>query len=84
MYCRCSQSPAHQKGHRLEIAFFIFLFVATLEMICKGFGITLAQFFAEGSMVELTEEQQTMFEAWRTLSPEQKDAISHLISVMKK
>ncbi len=58
--------------------------VATLEMICKGFGITLAQFFAEGSMVELTEEQQTMFEAWRTLSPEQKAAISHLISVMKK
>ena len=58
--------------------------VATLEMICKGFGITLAQFFAEGSMIELTEEQQTMFEAWRTLSPEQKDAISHLISVMKK
>jgi len=58
--------------------------VATLEMICKGFGITLAQFFAEGSMVELTEEQQTMFEAWRTFSPEQKDAISHLITVMKK
>ncbi len=23
-------------------------------------------------------------EAWRTLSPEQKDAISHLITVMKK
>jgi len=58
--------------------------VATLEMICKGFGITLAQFFAEGNMVELTEEQQRMFEAWRTLSPEQKEAISHLISVMKK
>ena len=58
--------------------------VATLEMICKGFGITLSQFFAEGSMVELTEEQQQMFEEWCTLSPEQKDAISHLISVMKK
>ncbi len=53
-------------------------------MICKGFGITLTQFFAEGSMVELTEEQQAMFEAWRTLSLEQKDAISHLITVMKK
>ena len=31
--------------------------VATLESICAGFGITLAQFFAEGEMVELTEEQ---------------------------
>jgi len=58
--------------------------VATLEMICKGFGITLAQFFAEGSMVELTEEQQQMFEEWRTLSPEQKAAIRHLIAVMKR
>jgi hypothetical protein len=58
--------------------------VATLEMICKGFGITLAQFFAEGNMVELTEEQRRMFKAWRTLSPEQKDAISHLITIMKK
>ena len=28
--------------------------VATLESICAGFGITLAQFFAEGDMVELT------------------------------
>ena len=58
--------------------------VATLEMICKGFGITLAQFFAEGNMVELTEDQLQLFKAWRTLSPEQKDAISHLITVMKK
>ena len=58
--------------------------VATLEMICKGFGITLAQFFAEGSMVELTEEQRQMFEEWRTLSPEQKEVIQKLISVMKK
>ena len=35
--------------------------VATLESICNGFGITLAQFFAEGDMVELTEEQKEMF-----------------------
>ena len=58
--------------------------VATLEMICKGFGITLSQFFAEGNMCELTEEQQKMFENWRTLSPDQKEAIAHLIAVMKK
>lgn len=38
--------------------------VATLESICAGFGITLAQFFAEGDMVELTEEQKEMFSAW--------------------
>ena len=58
--------------------------VATLEMICKGFGITLSQFFAEDKMVELTEEQRQMFDEWCALSPEQKEAIRHLISVMKK
>ena len=46
----------------------------TLESICKGFGITLSQFFAEGEMVELTPELQEVFENWRTLTPEQKDA----------
>ena len=27
--------------------------VATLETICRGFGITLSQFFADADMVEL-------------------------------
>lgn len=57
--------------------------VATLESICEGFGITLAQFFAEGDMVELTEEQQEMFRAWSALSKEQKEVLSQLIRVMK-
>ena len=57
--------------------------VATLEAICQGFGITLAQFFAEGEQVELTEEQREMFAAWSTLTKEQKDALYHLIRVMK-
>ena len=57
--------------------------VATLESICGGFGITLAQFFAEGDMVELTEEQKEMFAAWSSLSKDQKDVLQQLISVMK-
>ena len=28
----------------------------TLEAICKGLGITLSQFFADGEMVEVTPE----------------------------
>lgn len=48
--------------------------IVTLESICKGFGITLSQFFAEGEMVELTPELQEVFENWRALTPEQKDA----------
>lgn len=58
--------------------------VATLESICNGFGITLAQFFAEGDMVELTEEQKEMFAAWSALTREQKDVLAQLILVMKK
>ena len=34
--------------------------IDTLEAICRGFGITLAQFFAEGDMVELTPEQKEL------------------------
>ena len=57
--------------------------VATLESICAGFGITLAQFFAEGDMVELTEEQKEMFAAWSSLSKDQKDVLRQLVLVMK-
>ena len=57
--------------------------VSTLESICAGFGITLAQFFAEGDMVELTQEQREMFAAWSSLSRDQKDVLRQLILVMK-
>ena len=57
--------------------------IATLESICAGFGITLAQFFAEGDMVELTEEQKEMFAAWSSLSKDQKNVLRQLILVMK-
>lgn len=57
--------------------------VATLESICAGFGITLAQFFAEGDMVELTAEQREMFFAWSSLTKDQKEVLKQLIFVMK-
>ena len=57
--------------------------VSTLENICAGFGITLAQFFAEGDMVELTQEQMEMFAAWSSLTKDQKDVLRQLILVMK-
>lgn len=57
--------------------------IATLESICSAFGITLAQFFSDGEMVELTPEQREMFSAWSSLSTHQKEALNHLIQVMK-
>ena len=57
--------------------------ISTLEAICRGYGITLSQFFAEGDMVELTAEQKEMFLAWSSLSKDQKEVLNQLIRVMK-
>lgn len=47
--------------------------VATLEIICKGFGITLSEFFAEGSdPVSLSKEQKDVLDNWAKLSEEQR------------
>ena len=57
--------------------------ITTLESICSAFGITIAQFFAEGNMVELTDEQKEFFDKWATLTKKQKTAIYDLIQNMK-
>lgn len=53
--------------------------IDTLEKICQGFGITLSQFFSNGDMVELSPELNTLFEEWKTLTPEQKNAALTMI-----
>ncbi len=49
--------------------------LTTLEALCKAFGITMSQFFAEDEMVELSPELRNLFEKWAALSDEQKNAI---------
>ena len=58
--------------------------IPTLEIICKGFGITLSQFFAENEMVELSPELKALFDGWLTLTPEQKAAVTLLVHTMNK
>ena len=53
--------------------------VATLEAICKAFGITLSEFFADSDMVELTPELRELFDKWIRLSPNQKNAVKTMI-----
>ena len=55
----------------------------TLEAICKGFGITLAQFFAEGEMIELTPETSELFDSWVALTPDQKAAVLNMMKAFK-
>ncbi len=57
--------------------------IPTLEMICKGFGITLSQFFADGDMVELTPDLKQIFDGWSNLTPRQKQAVMQMIDAMK-
>ena len=56
----------------------------TLEVICRAFGITLSQFFAEGGKaVEMTDEQRILFAKWSTLKDDQKQALLALIDTMR-
>lgn len=58
--------------------------IPTLEAICRGYGITLSQFFAESEMVELTPELKELFESWTGLTPEQKAAAQQMLHAMKQ
>lgn len=53
--------------------------MVTLEALCKAFGITMAQFFAEGDMVEVTPELRELFDKWSTLTDEQKAALWQIL-----
>ena len=55
----------------------------TLETICKGFGITLSQFFAEGDLVELTPELRELFDGWVTLTSEQKALVEQMLRILR-
>ncbi|MDR0852810.1 MAG: helix-turn-helix domain-containing protein [Clostridiales Family XIII bacterium] len=57
--------------------------IPTLEALCKGFGITLAQFFSEnGEPIVLTNEQEEMLALWNTLTKNQKQATIELFKTM--
>lgn len=65
-------SSQHRKNHLPTIP--------TLEAICKAFGITMSQFFADSNVpVDLTDEQREMLEKWNALSESQKRALLSLI-----
>ena len=49
--------------------------MVTLEALCKAFGITMSQFFAEDELVELTPDLRELVARWTALSEEQKAAL---------
>lgn len=55
--------------------------VSTLEKVCKGFGITLAQFFTiDGNIPDLSEEQLRVLNTWEKLSAKEKTAVEKIVS----
>ena len=57
--------------------------IATLEAICKGFGITLSQLFAgEREVVELAADLKVVFDYWINLSPYQKGIALQLLEIV--
>ena len=56
----------------------------TLDRICEGLGITLAQFFAEDNeRPDLTQEQKKLLETWNGLSDKEKKAVETYIRGVK-
>lgn len=58
--------------------------VSTLESICKGFGITMSQFFADGELVEVNNKTRDLLDCWSALSEEQRDAALVLLKKMNQ
>lgn len=55
--------------------------ITTLEKVCNGFGITLAQFFAmDGKYPDLSEEQLKVLDTWDKLSVKEKTAIEKIVN----
>lgn len=57
--------------------------IATIEAICDTLNITLAEFFTENALVELTPELKAFYEDWLYLSPEKKDYLLQTIQYLK-
>ena len=54
--------------------------VASIERICHGLGISLAQFFQDGSDSYLTSEQQEVLALWAKLSPIQRTSLVEMLN----
>lgn len=53
--------------------------VASIEKICDGLGITLAQFFSDSESTYLTEEQKNILDLWGKLSPKQRSTVFEML-----
>ncbi len=54
--------------------------IEILESLCNAFGITLAQFFADGEDLQIiTQEEKELLELYRTLPTDKRTALLTLL-----
>ena len=58
--------------------------IGTLEIMCQGLGITLAQFFSEGEMIEITPELKEILDLWLSMTPKQHEVSKEILATIKK
>lgn len=58
--------------------------IGTLEIMCQGLGITLAQFFSEGDTIEVTPELKDIIDIWTSMTPQQHEAAKEILVSIKK
>lgn len=56
--------------------------ICTLESLCDTFGITLSQFFSEGTTVSLSPDQEILLKQWSFLSSRQQQILLELLKTM--
>lgn len=56
--------------------------ISSLEKICSGLGITLAQFFSVDSNIQLSKEQTEILDYWLQLDTDERTAIKLLLETM--
>lgn len=57
--------------------------VTTLEMLCNGLDISLAQFFdVDGETSPLTDEQHNLLQRWSMLNEQEKALLNDFIEYM--
>ena len=53
--------------------------IPVLMQVCEAFGITMADFFAEGNLVELTPELNELHADWKKLSTKDRTSVRSII-----
>ena len=59
--------------------------IPTLFKICRGFGISISQFFAVGEEIELTEGQKECLSYWNSLDTRSRElALAYMAGLAKR